>query len=98
VAVLADYLVLGYRTADGKVTLRGAPLVDAPAVSNGMMTGKAAFRGLLPLDKPILPNGIYDNPDGTDPLGVGGTGSGSDTGTGGTPISAGTDPGSSTPK
>jgi hypothetical protein len=93
VAVLADYLVLGYRTADGKVTLRGAPLVGAPAVSSGMMTGKATFLGLLPLDKPIVPNGIYDNPDGTDPLGFGGTGPDTGTGTGGTPIDVGTSPG-----
>jgi hypothetical protein len=100
VAVLADYLVLGYRGADGKVTLRGAPLVGAPAVSNGMLSGKIALQGVLPIDKPLVPNGIYDNPDGVDPLGVGGTGTGTGTGasTGSAPIDAGTVPGSGTAK
>jgi hypothetical protein len=50
-AVVADRLVLAYRTADGKVALRVRPVI-----ADG-----------------VQPYGIYDNPDGTDPLGFGGT-------------------------
>ena len=56
-AIVANHLVIGYRTGGGKVALRSVPLATDP----------------------IGPLGIYDSPDGTDPLGFGGT-AGSGTG------------------
>jgi hypothetical protein len=60
-AVVANYLVIGYRTAGAKVALRSLPLIG----------------------EPIGPLGIYDSPDGTDPLAVGGTGGSGSGGSGG---------------
>ncbi len=81
-AILDRVLVVGYRTADGQVMLRGAPLPGSAVGSNGSESGKFTIRGLLPIDKPILPTGIYDNPDGTDPLSIGNPGSGTTSGSG----------------
>ncbi len=86
-AVANAFLVLGYRNAEGKVMLRGGPLVGAPVVStNGLLGLKVSLQDLIPANGGIVPTGIFDSPDGTDPLGLGttspGTGSGTGSGTG----------------
>ncbi len=85
-AIVGEYLVLAYRTADGQIALRGTPLLGSAVQANGSEAARITVRGLLPIDKPLQPDGIYDGPDGTDPLGMGttttGSGSGTSSGTG----------------
>jgi len=60
-------------------------LATAEAFANGMLSGKVASQELRRIGKSPTVNGIYENPDGTDPLSLlppGGNANGSGTGTG----------------